>query len=190
MYRDKSTLDMNCEKIFFQSFGSDNTNMQLPSSEQIQRAFDIYVKHAYPDGAAESIQPLLPGPGVDPAAWLLGPTAECDPPGATIQTLRSAAFRLGNFAYPHMKLRVSRPPNRPVFLFSVDAHDAVLQARPGTPDYAMLQELKAHNAKVAEAILADWDAAELPTERRYLRGFIRQARSSRDAGGEDAKANE
>lgn len=151
--------------------------MELPSPEQIFRAVEIYCGHAYPGGVPESVQALLPGADVDPATWLVGDTAECDPPDATIETLRSAAFRLGNFAYPHMKLRVSRPPNRAVFLLSVDSHDAVLQAKPGTSDYAMLQELKANNANVAEAILADWDAAELPTERRYLRDIVKKTRS-------------
>jgi hypothetical protein len=163
--------------------------MQLPSPEQICLAVEIYLKHAYEGSVPESVQPLLPGPDVDPAAWLVGPTAECDPPEATLETLRSSAFRLGNFAYPHMKLRVSRPPHRPVFLFSVDSHDAVLQAKPGTPDYAMLQELKAHNAKVADAILADWDAAELPTERGYLRGFVEKARSQINEAPDDPSAN-
>ncbi|MBN1553430.1 MAG: hypothetical protein JXA11_01700 [Phycisphaerae bacterium] len=148
----------------------------------------IYLQHAWDGRAPESLQPLLPGPGVDPVAWLTGPAAECDPPDATLESLRSAAFRLGNFAYPHMKLRVSRPPNRPVFLFSVDAHDAILQARPGTPDYAMLQELKANNAKIVEAIHSDWDAAGLPTERSYLRRIVKETRSRRDAveGGPSA----
>ena len=154
--------------------------MELPSPKQIRCAVEIYLKHAYEGAVPESIQPLLPGLDVDPASWLVGATAECDPSGATLDTLRSAAFRLGNFAYPNMKLRLSRPPNRAVFLFSVDSHDAVLQARPGTPDFAMLQELKAHNAKVAEAILADWDAADLPTERRYLRDIVSQVRTRRE----------
>ncbi|MBN1943870.1 MAG: hypothetical protein JW849_11305 [Phycisphaerae bacterium] len=163
--------------------------MQLPTSEQIRLAFEIYLKHAYAGPPPEAVQLLLPEPGVEPAACLVGPTAECDPPGATLETLRSAAFRLGNFAYPHMKLRVSRPPNRSVFLFSVDAHDAILQARPGTPDYAMLQELKAHNAKLAEAIHAAWDAAGLPTERSYLRGIVEKAKSKRDDSAEKSQGS-
>ncbi len=158
--------------------------MELPTSKQIHCAIEIYLKYAYEGSVPESVQPLLPVGEIHPAEWLIAPPAECDPPGATLETLRSSAFRLGNFAYPHMKLRVSRPPNRAVFLFSVDSHDAVLQAKPGTPDYAMLQELKAHNAKVAEAIMADWDAADLPTERKYLRDIVSQTRSKRDDGKE------
>jgi hypothetical protein len=163
--------------------------MKLPSLEEIRNAVEIYLKHAYGGAIPDSIHLLLPGPDVDPAAWLVGPTAECDPPGATVKNLRSSAFRLGNFAYPHMKLRVSRPPNRDVFLFSVDAHDAILQAKPGTDDFAMLQELKTHNAKVAEAILADWDAAKLPTERRYLREIVEQTKSKRNETGNDSSGN-
>lgn len=151
--------------------------MQLPTPEQIRLAVDLYLRRAYEGEPPESVRAFLPAPDMTPEDWLLGLSAECDPRNATLKTLRSSAFRLGNSVYPHMKLRISRPPNRPVFLFSVDAHDAMLQAKPGTPDHAMLQELKAHNARLVEAIHADWDAAGLPTERTYLRQIVEQTRA-------------
>ena len=56
---------------------------------------------------------------------------------------------------------------------------AFLHAPPGSPDFDALERLKRHNAATAAAILADWQAEKLPTERDYLRRKIRQARDAR-----------
>jgi len=148
----------------------------LPTREQILQAITIYLKHAYGGDPPASIQELLPAEPFDPVAWIEGDQVERDPPSAPLEIVRSVAFRLGNVVYPHMKLRLSRPPQQPIFLFSVDSHDAVLKAKPGTPDHTMLEELKAHNAKISEAILTEWDTAGLPTERNYLRTLVEQTR--------------
>ena len=102
---------------------------------------------------------------------------ERDPSHAPLPAVRSFALRLGNSLYPHMKLRISRPPNAEIYLFSVDAHDVFLLVPPESPDYQPLQELKKHNAVVASAIHAAWDEAGLPTERNYLRQRIQAAKS-------------
>ncbi|MCD4823727.1 MAG: hypothetical protein K8S55_03910 [Phycisphaerae bacterium] len=158
-----------------------NTNeplLHLPTPEQLHRALDIYLTHAYmgsppPEPATE----LLPGEGdFDQAGWIMGEMVERDPADAPLEKLRSAAFRLGNTFYPNMKFRMSRPPKSPDFIFSVDCHDAVLQAPEGSADHKMLEELKAHNVKLADAIHAEWDQAGLPTEKNYFRYKILQAK--------------
>ncbi len=160
---------------------SDKKNFQLPSEADLHKAIDIYLEQAYEGPVPELPRQLLPPDGpFNIADWLMGDMVERDPPDAPLEILRSAAFRLGNTFYPNMKLRISRPPNHPTFIFSVDCHDAVLSAKPGSADFAMLEELKAHNAKLADGILAAWDQAKLQTERNYLRYKINQARKRND----------
>lgn len=128
---------------------------------------------------------MLPPPGdFDVADWLEGEMIERDPPGAEPASLKVADVRLGNAFYPNMKFRLARLPNDPGFVFSVDSHDAVLQVPPGSPDAAMLDELKARNATLSDAILKAWDEAGLPTERNYLRRKLQQARERKAAEDE------
>ena len=102
-------------------------------------------------------------------------TGACDFPNHPLYGY-NFAIRLGNSAYPHMKLRLSRPPADPDYLFLVDSHDGFLTAPPDSADRAALEQLKRHNAALAETIAAAWTQAGLPTERNYLRRKIRQAR--------------
>lgn len=150
------------------------------SPAQVHQALAIYLRHAYPDQPPpETTAELLPPEGdFDLSAWLGQEMAEIEPPGAAPDEARSVAIRLGNFAYPNMKLRLSRPPNHSWWLLNVDSHDAILQAPAGTPDHAMLEELKAHNAELKNQIMAEWEQANLPTERNYLRHKIAQARQA------------
>jgi len=162
---------------------------QLPTPEQFDRAIRAFLEQAYGAKAPAWTDRFLPPPGFNPAEWVMSGVAERTPPGATLEKTRSFALRIGNAGYPHMKLRISRLPNEPVFLFSVDNHDEFLRAEPDSPDYEPLQALKRSNAAIASAILRAWDAADLPTERRYLRQRIRQDRRKGKAGPDgDASA--
>lgn len=108
--------------------------------------------------------------------WLMGKVTERDPASAPLDGVRSFAMRLGNSHYPHMKLRLSRPPNDAIYVFGVDSHDAFLNVPPESPDREPLEQLKRANATLSDQILAAWDAAGLPTERNYLRMRIERAR--------------
>ncbi|HOF19380.1 MAG TPA: hypothetical protein PK082_10760 [Phycisphaerae bacterium] len=145
----------------------------LPTADQIRQAVRVYLEHAYPEGIPPSAQRLVPPEGFRPSDWLSGNGVERDggPSG-----VRSFALRLGNAQYPHMKLRLSRPPKDEIYLFSVDSHDRFLHAEPGSSDFSQLEALKRYNARLAAAIDAAWGAAGLPTEKHYLRQKIRQAR--------------
>jgi hypothetical protein len=169
---------------------NENT-VDLPSPEAIHRAIEIYLEHAWGGNPpSEQLEPMLPPAGdFDVAQWLDREMVERDPGDADLASLKVADVRLGNMMYPNMKFRLARLPNESGFVFSVDSHDAVLQAPAGSPDAAMLEELKAHNAKVNDAILAAWDEAGLPTERNYLRRKLQQARdrkAAQDAATDDA----
>jgi hypothetical protein len=173
--------------------GTADLTMTLPTRQQLHQAIETYLQQAYGGGEPPpQVLDRLPGPDQDLADWFASDAVERDPADADPDTVRSVAVRLGNAVYPHMKLRMSRPPNDALFLFSVDSHDAVLQAQPGTPDQAMLEELKQHNADLGSRITARWEALGLPTERNYLRHKIEQTRR-RDVSQQkprDASADE
>ena len=149
----------------------------LPPAEEIRRAVLLYLEHAYDGEPPETVRRLIPSADVDPARWLMSDCTERDPADALLEGVRSFALRLGNRAYPHMKLRLSRPPNEPVFLLSVDSHDAFLSAPAGSPDAQGVEELKRGNARIAAAIHGAWDREGLLTDRTYLRRKIQEAKA-------------
>lgn len=150
------------------------------SAEQIHFAISIFLRHAYPGGVpSESAAALLPPEGdfaIEP--WLMGTMIERTPLDAGYPEVRTATIRLGNAVYPHMKLRFARAPKSDVFLLSVDSHDAMLEVPTGSPEEAMLEQIKTHNATIGEAIQSEWDQADLPTERNYMRLLIAQHKAS------------
>ena len=149
----------------------------LPSDDEVRRAIGLYVKKAYGDAAVPpAAQRLIPPAAFRPEEWLMSVFIERDPASAPLEAVRSFALRLGNAGYPHMKLRISRPPRDPVFVFSVDSHDAFLCAAKDSPDYQPMEALKRNNAAIASAVQAAWEADGLLTERTYLRRKINQAK--------------
>jgi len=152
--------------------------VRLPSAADIRRAVKLYLLHAYGPEPPAAAGKFVPPDEFDPAEWLMSDLTERDPADAPLESIRSFALRIGNSAYPHMKLRLSRPPRDSVFLFSVDSHDAFLHAEADSPDSQGLERLKQHNAGVAAAVNAAWDAAGLATEPKYLRKKIEQARGN------------
>lgn len=155
----------------------------LPSPATLREAVRIYLDAAYPGSAPASATSRLPSWLLDAQqvaelheveAWLASDAVERDPAAAPPAEARALAVRLGNFAYPHMKLRMARPPRAEELLFSVDSHDGFLTAR-AESDAAPLEELKRHNAELAREIHARWDAAGIATEGRWLRSKLAEA---------------
>ena len=162
----------------------------LPSRHDLQRAIDLYLQVVYDGGTpGPNAQRYMPLGDWEVREYLGSDQVERTPPDADVQRARSFAIRLGNPVYPNMKLRLSRPPREEVLLFSVDAHDAMLQAPPGSPDFAALEELKQLNADLATRVTDAWEAAGLPTEKSHLRDALNKARAHRDTGASDAPEN-
>lgn len=151
-------------------------DISLPTACQIRRAIDIYLAKAYGDRWPGKPAELLPPEGFDPAEYLMSDATERIGHGRRLRQVRSFAIRLGNSVYPNMKLKISRPPQLGTHFFSVDCHDAMLGAPGGSSDAEGLQQLKSHNAELAVAIEAAWDAVGLPTQKGLLRQRIRQAK--------------
>ena len=156
----------------------------LPGPNQIGEAIEIFLRHAYGPKVPAVAERLIPPQEFMPRTWLMNDPVERMPPDAPFEAVRSFALRLGNSSYPHMKLRLSRPPDSRSYLFSVDCHDAFLNAPAGSPDSEALEQMKKHNAAVASAISAELNDAGLPTEHNYLRQRIRQARGGLQEAGE------
>ena len=149
----------------------------LPSADELREAIAIFLAIAYPQGEpAIVVDCYRPVGAFDPVAWLMRECVERTPPDAPIEVVRSFAIRLGNYFYPHMKLRISRPPRESSCLFTVDSHDAFLKAPPGSADFEALEQVKRQNNEMVSRINDAWDAAGLPTERNYLRLKIQQAK--------------
>ncbi len=143
---------------------------------ELRRAAEIYLGVAYdgPDGAPEAVRRRL--------EWSGGVAAEAlleAPPFERANRLggdRPAAYalRLGNAAYPHMKLQVQPWPNAAGFMLSVNTHDQVLAAvAPVADDADRYRALQAENQRYKDRIEAAWDAAGLPTFLRYLSDYLR-----------------
>ena len=138
---------------------------------------------AYPAGPPEEARRFCPPKDFVPAEWLMCELVERDPHETPLARVRSFALRVGNAHYPHMKLRISRPPKDVAYVFSVDSHDTFLSAM-GTPDEKQqLEQLKRYNARLAAEVVEAWDSDGLPTERDYLRRKIHQARQARANDG-------
>lgn len=122
--------------------------------QSLQIATQIYLKHAYPDGApshisekAHQLDDLK-----DRGELLKSPLLErCEGP---------YCMRLGNVGYPHMKLVFTLEGERPVFY--VDAHDCHFELPPNVEASAKLIRLRDENKKLKQRIEADWAAHHLP----------------------------
>ena len=158
-------------------FATVRLDTALPSADQIRRAVRLYLEIAYPSAdPPESVRKAIPPEEpFEPLDWLSSGAAEYD---GQIQggEVKAFALRLGNRFYPHMKLRLARPPNDDQFLFMVDAHDAMLQCHARASDLPAIEELKRRNAEIGQAIVSAWMAAGLPTEQTYLRKKIARKR--------------
>ena len=151
-------------------------------SHDLYEAINVYLTHAYgqTEELPEQISKLLPKKSeFDPKTWIMSDMVERNPEDSSFEEVKTASFRLGNMFYPNMKLRLAKVPNENFFLLSVDSHDAILHAPEGSPDHAMLEQLKAANAEIANKIQTQWDEMGLPTDRNYMRYKIEQAKANK-----------
>ena len=124
---------------------------------------DLSAKEDPTAAACMEIQPLM-----------TAKDAETAPP-------RIYALRLGNSAYPHMKLAIVEAFVQGEFVFTVDRHDT-FHFEPDVPGYDAWCELKEINRLLKESIEAAWDKATIPTlralrkERFQLKDMARELR--------------
>ena len=96
---------------FFIMVTNDSKINTLPSGDEIYRAVEIYIHHAYFGQAPENVQPLIPkNENFNPEEWIMGDMVEREPADSTPQTMRWASFRFGNIFYPNMQHCLRTPP--------------------------------------------------------------------------------
>ncbi|MCW8130885.1 MAG: hypothetical protein KIS92_11080 [Planctomycetota bacterium] len=141
------------------------------TGELLNRAVDLYWSHAYrrqadPKNPKPHFEPRKPLPeiltGEHPFEDLSGGAQSVPIQGGGLP--RVYALRLGNDAYPHMKLSIVESYFNDEFVFSVDRHDT-FHFEPDVPGYQAWCELKEINRILKEAIEDAWFKADIPTLR-------------------------
>ena len=164
-----------------------STPWQKPEPQAVWKAIETYLKWAYdpaegapPSAVCDRLNTLRSTP---PDGFYDSPVLEksLDKQGGSPSHF---ALRLGNRAYPHMKLVIDRAPDGRGFLLRADTHDAHCQPRVGAREQAAFAELCRHNREVAERIEAAWEAENLPTFKKFLRDDLARRRGAAGGGRE------
>jgi len=149
-----------------------------PDAALVQRAIDVYVKTAYPDGPPVAVRSML----ATERSWAGHLT---DAPVFIKDDQKSPtkfSMRLGNASYPHMKLVIERAPDEQQgFLFRADAHDAHCCPPAGTPEHDAFRQLMTKNQEVISEIEQAWEAAGVPTMKTYLQADLARRQQQRQA---------
>jgi hypothetical protein len=138
-----------------------------PTSSLLWQAIDAYLGIAYagkapPSAVAQRLTTLRACP--DDILWEC-PVFEIDDPASPTRF----TLRLGNFAYPHMKLVVERSPDGKTHLFRADTHDRHIRVDADSRESKGFAELMQTNQKLAETIESAWTQRGVPTFKQYLR---------------------
>lgn len=137
------------------------------SVREIQRAADVYLKHAWgaevPQAIRDQVRDIRACHETDIALELFD--SECSSTyadGSGQGGFRRYVLRLGNRQYPFMKLVIQEHLLNGEFFFSVDTHDN-LSVDADNPDYPAWCELKRHNQELKETIEDAWAQSGTPT---------------------------
>lgn len=145
-------------------------NWKKPAHPELMHAVAVYLQAAY---AGASV-PRSVAAKVDTLNVAAGDTLY---ETALVENDASApghrfSIRLGNGAYPHMKLVIERSPDGQGHLFRADTHDRHIRPQPGTRDADLFAQLMVDNGRIAEAIEAAWEQAGVPTFKAFLRNDL------------------
>jgi hypothetical protein len=140
---------------------------ERPDAATIFRAIESYLRTVYGDaGAPKPVRDRVEKLRAAPAGKLLDcDVFECDDRAAPARY----ALRLGNKAYPHMKLVIERAPDGKSHLFRADTHDRHIRPRPDSKEYAAFTQLMQANQQAAAEVEAAWAKEGIATFKEYLR---------------------
>jgi hypothetical protein len=133
-----------------------------PPPDLLCQACQIFLRHAYPDGAD-----TVPGQHRVYLGETVGRSLESLLAPKCCQSLdKGYSLRLGRAGFPHLKMQVVDCDHQQTWVFSVDTHDAGLT----DPLHAeACAELKAVNSRLKQEIETAWEAAGLLTFNALLR---------------------
>jgi hypothetical protein len=172
-----------------EEWGATDVNLDEITRERLAEAVRLYLEEAYgaspvpPEvrkrlawGDGESLADLAAGPGPNPGAPGQGgagaPGFERTPTDAPPRECRHLRLRLGNRAYPHMKLAVDRIPETDDWVLSVDCHDRHILDSVPADQRQTLDALFRRNAALKRCIERRWTEAGQPTFENYIRGRL------------------
>ena len=139
----------------------------------METAARLYLAEAYGEAVPPSTRErLIWPPGEALAELAMAGPFERTPADVPVEECDHIRLRLGNRAYPHMKLGVDRIPDTSDWVLSVDCHDRQLTAVVQESERAALEVLLRHNADTKTRIERRWSEAGLPTFERYIRGRL------------------
>jgi len=120
----------------------------------VKSASRLYARAAYPDGPPGPVSRML-----DELQSFVTSDALLSWSALEREDSRYS-LRLGNQAYPHMKIVFSLESERPSFY--VDAHDNHFDLPPGVPGHEKLIELRESNKMLKTRIENDWAREQIP----------------------------
>lgn len=151
-----------------------------PSLNQVWKAADVYLRHAYVGSPPSAVRARLETlHSLGESDYQLNPIFE---PNAHQPPTR-LALRLGNRAYPHMKMVIERAPDGRTYLFRADTHDAHACPAPTAREFKAFKDLMAANLEISRAIEAAWADEGLPTFKTYLRDDLARRQAQQGGGG-------
>ena len=149
-------------------------NLDENSRERLAKAVRIYLEEAY---GASPVPPevrkrLAWGDGESLADLAAGEAFERTPADAPPRKCQHLRLRLGNRAYPHMKLALDRIPETDDWVLAVDCHDRHILASVPPDQHRALEALFRENAALKTRIERRWSQAGLPTFENYVHGRL------------------
>ena len=143
---------------------------KLPEPAQFHKAIDIYLAHAYPTAPPLTVRSMMNLLKTWAGEFYASPAfARTGDPACPRLTVR-----LGNSAYPHMKLALEPAPDGQSYLFKADSHDKHLCPAQNDPDYGAFMDLRAKNQKIVEKIEGAWAQSGIPTFKTFLQADLAQ----------------
>ena len=155
-----------------------------PDAALVQKAIDIYLAQAYPDGPPMTVRSMVSTLRSYAGDFFKAPTFVKDDP----KSPKKYTLRLGNKHYPHMKLVYELGPDGRTFLFRADSHDAHCCPPAGTPEHDAFRALMTSNQQMVTAIENAWADANVPTFKTFLKLDLAKRRAGAAAGAGDAAA--
>ena len=150
-----------------------------PDAALVQRAIDVYVRTAYPDGPPVAVRSMLAterswaGHLTDAPVFIKDDREEHD------EVQHAARERVVPAHEARDRARAGRQQG---FLFRADAHDAHCCPPAGTPEHDAFRQLMTKNQEVITAVEKAWAAEGVPTMKTYLQADLarrqKQNRSS------------
>jgi len=144
-----------------------------------QEAVRIYLEEAYGQGEPpQRVRDRLGWPeGETLAEVAAGEAFERTPADAPPPECTRLRLRLGNPAFPHMKLGLDRVAETGDWVLTVDCHDARLLEVVGDAEREAVAALIQANADLKSRIERRWTEAGLPTFEQYIRDRLAARRA-------------